>query len=120
MSDKETERGGQMLAASGLLGRAWDILKTRGPMRGSDLGWELWGKTTEVPTRGTGSHQHNKFCRPAGKVLKRLQRLGCVREIPKETYMAWDATGNRPDEKLRHAGPMTPDLAESVIRRCLE
>lgn len=88
-----------------LLGRAWDILKARGPMRGSDLGWELWGETTEVPRRGTGSHQHNKFCRPAGKVLKRLQRLGCAREIPAETCMTWAAMGNRPNDTLcREAG----------------
>jgi hypothetical protein len=80
-----------------LLGRAWDILKARGPMRGSDLGWELWGETTEVPRRGIGSHQHNKFCRPAGKLLKRLQRLGCVREIPAETCMTWAAMANRPN-----------------------
>ena len=66
-------------------------------MRGSDLGWELWGETTECANRGTGSQRHNKFCRPAGKVLKRLQRLGCAREIPKESCMMWAAMGTRPN-----------------------
>jgi len=88
------------VGSTGLLCRVWDILKARGPMRGSDLGWELWGETTECPRRGTGSQQHNKFCRPAGKVLKRLQRLGCVREISKESCMMWAAMGTRPNAEL--------------------
>lgn len=53
-----------------LLCRAFDIIKTAREIRGSDLGWELWGETTECANRGTGSHRHNKFCRPAGKLLK--------------------------------------------------
>lgn len=60
---------------SDLLDRAHRILKEKGPMRGSDLGWELWGETTAFPNRGTGSARHNKFCRAAGKVLRRLERL---------------------------------------------
>lgn len=58
--------------------RAIAILREHGPMRGSDLGWQLWGQTTEVPGRGEGSHGHNKFCRSAGKVLRRLERQGKV------------------------------------------
>ena len=50
-------------------------------MRGSDLGWELWGDTTESVRRGEGSHGHNKFCRPAGKLMKRLERAGLARQI---------------------------------------
>mgnify|MGYP001585161571 FL=1 len=57
-----------------LLDRAYKILKEKGPMRASDLGWELWGETTECPERGVGSHGWNKFCRPAGKVLNRLAK----------------------------------------------
>jgi len=67
---------GRATTQSSIRERAYQILKAKGPMRGSDLGWELWGETTEVPDRGTGSHQHNKFCRPAGKLLKALERQG--------------------------------------------
>lgn len=72
-----------------LLNRAWGIIKERGEIRGSDMGWELWGATTPVPTRGTGSHANNKFCRPAGKVLKALERLKRVRSVSRKTYTAW-------------------------------
>lgn len=71
--------------------RAYKILKERGPMRGSDLGWELWGDTTEFPTRGGGSHQHNKFCRAAGKLLRALEREGKAHWTPEETYVLWHA-----------------------------
>ncbi len=76
-----------------LLQRAWSILKQRGEMRGSDLGWELWGDTTAVPNRGTGSQRQNKFCRPAGKVLKALERQGRVISIGRASYTAWRAIG---------------------------
>jgi len=66
--------------------RAYAILKEKGPMRGSDLGWELWGSTTESVMRGTGSHGHNKFCRPAGRVLRHLQREGRVIETCPKGY----------------------------------
>lgn len=56
--------------------RAYGLLKRYGKMRGSDLGWMLWGETTESAARGVGSHGHNKFCRSAGKVLKRLEAEG--------------------------------------------
>jgi hypothetical protein len=104
MKNKRESESAGGVGSRKLLGRAWDILKARGPMRGSDLGWELWGETTDCPTRGTGSQQHNKFCRPAGKVLKRLQRLGCVREIPEKTHMAWAAMGNRPNTLVSDGG----------------
>ena len=42
-------------------------------LRASDLGWELWGATTATPGHGVGAHGQNKFCRPAGKLLKRLR-----------------------------------------------
>jgi len=54
--------------------RALEILKRRPGLRCSQLGWELWGETTPSPQRGEGSHQNNKFCRPAGKVLNSLLR----------------------------------------------
>jgi hypothetical protein len=55
--------------------KAVEILK-RHPegMRAGDLGWHLWGETTEAPARGIGSHGQNKFCRSAGKLLKRLRQ----------------------------------------------
>jgi hypothetical protein len=74
-----------------ILDRAYKILKERGPMRGSDLGWELWGETTECANRGTGSQRHNKFCRAAGKVLKRLEANGLVRSEGRETCTVWIA-----------------------------
>ena len=82
------------LASVSVLDRAYEILKAKGPMRGSDLGWELWGATTECANRGTGSARHNKFCRAAGKVLKRLERLGKATWQPRETYSVWLARPN--------------------------
>ena len=73
--------------------RAYAILRKEGPMRGSDLGWRLWGSTTFSPMRGVGSHGQNKFCRPAGRVLRKLQREGRVIETcPKgNTCFIWTA-----------------------------
>jgi hypothetical protein len=61
---------------SDLMLRAHRVLKERGQMRTSDVGWALWGATTESPNRGSGSHGQNKFCRAAGKVLRGLERAG--------------------------------------------
>ena len=61
--------------------------------RGSDIGWAMWGPTTEFPQRGIGSHGHNKFCRPAGKILRRLEQLGLVRCIGYVSYSGWVAEG---------------------------
>lgn len=72
--------------------RAHQILK-RGWMRGSDLGWELWGETTFAPNRGDGAHGHNKFCRPAGKLLNRLKRQGLAIERPSVNCTLWTAVG---------------------------
>lgn len=83
--------GDGFIRSTALLDRAHQILKSKGPMRGSDLGWELWGGTTEAPGRGTGSHAHNKFCRAAGKVLRRLERAGRVISQGRETCTVWIA-----------------------------
>ena len=56
--------------------RAVAILKKRGPITASQLGWELWGNTTSAPMRGEGSHGNNKFCLPAGKLLNKLRAAG--------------------------------------------
>lgn len=69
--------------------RAVAILREHGPMRGSDLGWELWGAA--CTSGGEGSHGHNKFCRPAGKLLRRLERQGRVIWMPKERCTVWVA-----------------------------
>ena len=82
------------LASVSVLDRAYEILKAKGPMRGSDLGWELWGATTECANRGTGSQRHNKFCRAAGKVLKRLERLGKATWQPRKNHSVWRARSN--------------------------
>lgn len=79
------------LKKASILDRAYEIIKKRGKILGSELGWELWGETTAVPNRGTGSHRNNKFCRPAGKILLRLKREGRVREISEECNTYWRA-----------------------------
>lgn len=56
--------------------QALKVLKGKGPLRASDLGWFLWGETSETAMRGEGSHRQNKYCRSAGKVLRRLERKG--------------------------------------------
>lgn len=71
--------------------KAIRALRERGPMRASDLGWELWGETTEVPDRGDGSHKQNKFCRPAGKILRELDRQGKVVWRTHGTCILWEA-----------------------------
>jgi len=42
LEKQNDQRGG--FGSGSLLGRAWDILKAHGEMRGSDLGWELCEK----------------------------------------------------------------------------
>ena len=74
-----------------ILDRAYGVLKARGPMRGSALGWELWGETTAVSERGIGVHQRNKFCRAAGSVLRRLEKQGRVRQLPIKHGTSWKA-----------------------------
>ena len=69
--------------------RAIRILNSRGPMRGSDLGWELWGTTTRSPQRGTGSHGHNKFCLAAGKLLRQLESLRLVEPVAQNNCTVW-------------------------------
>lgn len=71
--------------------RALEIIRKRGKIRGSDLGWELWGATTESAGRGEGSHGHNKFCRPAGKLLRRLERDGMVFSYIYGNAVMWTA-----------------------------
>lgn len=60
--------------------------------RGSDLGWDLWKDTTPFPDRGVGSAGSNKFCRPAGAVLSRLQKANLVRPKFFESYTGWELT----------------------------
>jgi len=70
-----------------ILQRAIDTLAEYGEMRGSDLGWELWGENHDA--RGGGSQLQNKFCRAAGAVLARLKRMGFAYERPAETCTLW-------------------------------
>lgn len=63
--------------------RAIRFLQAQGPLTCGRLGWLLWGDTTSCPGRGEGSHRENKFCRPAGKIIKRMERQGMV-------HMVWD------------------------------
>ncbi len=66
--------------------RAVKALRTDGPMRASDLGQILWGSRRNS---GGGSHAHNRFCRPAGRLLKRLERQGLVLGYPTAHCWLW-------------------------------
>lgn len=56
-----------------ILDRAWELLRARS-MRCSDLGWELWGCRDRALR--CGSSGGNKYCRAAGKIVRRLERAG--------------------------------------------
>tara|TARA_Y100000310_G_C20525980_1_gene736046 strand:+ start:610 stop:1017 length:408 start_codon:yes stop_codon:yes gene_type:complete len=56
--------------------KAYRVVEHRGPISCADIGWELWGETTPSPMRGEGSHNHNKFCRAAGRIMNSLQDKG--------------------------------------------
>ena len=71
---------------------AINVMHGRKSIRGSDLGWELWGKTTDCPMRGTGSHRSNKFCRAAGKLLRGMERDGLARSFPATSCTLWSLT----------------------------
>jgi hypothetical protein len=70
---------------------ALEILRKHGPMRASDLGWQLWGDNDSGA--GQGSHGHNKYCRSAGKLLRRLDAAGKVVSRTQGTYTLWTALG---------------------------
>jgi len=72
--------------------RALEALRKKS-MSAADLGWLLWGWTTSVPGRGTGSHLNNKFCRAAGKVLRDLERKGLVRVRVEGKRFVWRICG---------------------------
>lgn len=63
-----------------------------GRLRASHIGWELWKDSHQHPKRGEGSHGSNKFCRPAGKILNRLQRLGLVDAGTDGVGIVWSLT----------------------------
>jgi len=69
-------------------------------MRAGDVGWLLWGPNTPTPGRGVGSHGHNKFCRPAGKLLKRLAEQGKAYSIFAEYYRLWYARVDNPQQSI--------------------
>lgn len=79
-----------VLIRRALRNRAVAILWNHGPMRCSDLGWQLWGDTTAFPDRGG----RNKFSRPAGKLLRELERDGRVTWIPQRGHCLWHAIGS--------------------------
>lgn len=72
-----------------LCGRAIAILRKCGPMRASDIGWQLWGEANVGG--GEGSHAQNKFCRSAGKVLRELDRRGKVIDRIHGKARLWEA-----------------------------
>jgi hypothetical protein len=88
-----------------LLDRAYRILARNGPLSCSELGWALWGKP--------GARKGGRFCRPAGKALKRLLAQGRVASIGLRDKVVWKATpsgvGNGKD--FTFDGPVYKDLA---------
>ena len=69
-------------------------LHKQGRMRASNIGWAVWGDTTPHPMRGEGSAANNKFCRPAGKLLARMEREGLVKVMPDENGVYWSLGRN--------------------------
>lgn len=68
------------------------ILRSRGPISPGDLGWILWGETTESSGRGEGNHGTNKFCRAAGSILRRLEAKGMAGIVQDDRrHMVWIA-----------------------------
>lgn len=75
---------------SELLNKAYVILVKRGPLSCSEVGWALWGNTS-TSLKGTGVHRNNKFCRPAGKVLKSLEAKKLASHFKHKTRVIWKA-----------------------------
>lgn len=73
-----------------LLNRTYKVLVRRGPLSCSEIGWALWGKTS-TSIKGAGIHKNNKFCRPAGKILKVLKAQGRVSKFENGKKVIWKA-----------------------------
>ena len=94
-----------------LLNKAYNALVHKGPLSCSELGWILWGNSTNTPHRGVGVHKNNKFCRPAGKILKILSSQNRVMPINCQNKQLWRAISSQ-------TGAETKDL-ESVCSNIL-
>lgn len=75
---------------SEILNKAYAILVKRGSLSCSELGWALWGTTTSS-LKGSGVHLNNKFCRPAGKVLKELEARKMASHFRHKNKIIWKA-----------------------------
>lgn len=80
---------------SELLNRARGILVKRGPLSCSEVGWALWGNSS-TSMKGAGVHKNNKFCRPASKVLRNLEKLGLASCFQHRDKTIWKA---KPSER---------------------
>ena len=77
---------------SEILNRTYRILEKRGPSTCSEIGWALWGSAwTTYKTLSKDVHNMNKFCRPAGKVLKTLEKKGMVSRFDNGDKVIWKA-----------------------------
>ena len=83
---------------SKLLNRACQILKQKGSLSCSELGWLLWGDSTPFPSKGKGVHLNNKFCRPAGKVLNALFEQGRAKATICQKKYLWSFVETNPQE----------------------
>ena len=64
-----------------------DILRTRGPMRAGDLGSAMWLRHGHRYNEDAG----RRHCRAAGKMLRRAQALGLVRDEQRGLNHLWFA-----------------------------
>ena len=62
--------------------RALELLKKWGPMTCATLGSRLWGKQYRKP---------QSYCLPAGRLLRRMVRMGLVKRTLMEHHIEWTA-----------------------------
>ena len=87
------------MAVSGRM-QVLGLLRAKGPLRTSDVGWALWGQSTTAPERGQGAQRENKFCQTAGRLLHELQRIGRVEAQTRGDGVWWYAVPPRTEMLL--------------------
>ncbi|MCK9433889.1 MAG: hypothetical protein M0R32_03500 [Candidatus Cloacimonetes bacterium] len=73
-----------------LLNKTYKVLLKKGPLSCSEIGWALWGHSSTAQ-KGTGVYKQNKFCRPAGRVLKILETQGRASHFQHGRKIIWKA-----------------------------
>lgn len=74
----------------GGLARAYLTLLASGPTRTPDLGWKLWGGEQAAPPSGAASRDRNKFCLPAARLLRGLERLRLAQCYAAGKSLLWE------------------------------